>query len=142
MITKVVVDSNVFVSLFLKGDINRDKAVKFFYNVFKNRKIQVIISAITFPEVCGAIARRISNKEIVRTIESKINEWIESKLIIVEELTKDRMKIACDCAIEFGLKGADAIIVSVAKELNVPLLTFDEEIKRKVKNKVQLFEEY
>ena len=142
MITKVVVDSNVFVSLFLKGDINRDKAVKFFYNVFKNRKIQVIISAITFPEVCGAIARRIFNKEIVRTIESKINEWIESKLIIVEELTKDRMKIACDCAIEFGLKGADAITVSVAKELNIPLLTFDEEIKRKVKNKVQLFEEY
>jgi len=51
MITKVVVDSNVFVSLFLKGDINRDKAVKFFYNVFKNRKILIIISAITFPEV-------------------------------------------------------------------------------------------
>ena len=68
MITKVVVDSNVFVSLFLKGDINRDKAVKLFYNVFKNRKILIIMSAITFPKVCGTIARRISNKEIVRTI--------------------------------------------------------------------------
>jgi predicted nucleic acid-binding protein len=142
MITKVVVDSNVFVSLFLEGDINRDKAVKFFHNVFRDRKTQIFISAITFPEVCGVIARRISNKEIVRRIESKINEWIESKLIMVVELTKDRIKIACDCAIEFGLKGADAIIVSLVKELNIPLLTFDEEIKRKVKNKIQLFEEY
>lgn len=137
---KVVIDSNVFVSLFFEDDINRERAIKAFDEI-KDRKIQAIISTITFPEVCGTIARRIFDKRTIKKIKKKIDEWIEKKLFIVEELTEDRMKISCEIAIEFGLKGPDAIVVSIAKELEASLLTFDEEIKRKIKGKVKLFEE-
>lgn len=41
---------------------------------------------------------------------------------------------------EFGLKGADAIRVALAKELKIKFLTLDEEVKEKVRNKVGLLE--
>jgi len=58
---------------------------------------------------------------------------IESGLIRVEELTKNRAKNAAEIAIKLGLKGSDAVYVALAKEFNTQLLTFDEEIKRKSK---------
>jgi predicted nucleic acid-binding protein len=43
------------------------------------------------------------------------------------------MKEASEIAIRLGVKGADAIFISLAQEPNAELVTFDNEIKKKNK---------
>ena len=43
---------------------------------------------------------------------------------------------------EFELKGADAVHVALAKELEAKFLTFDKEVKGRIKGKIKLFEVY
>jgi len=124
-----VVDACVFISMFNKNDPNHNKAIKILEQIV-DRKLKAIIPALTLPEICGAVARSL-NKKIAKEIRGKIENWIESGLIRVEELTKNRAKNAAEIAIKLGLKGSDAVYVALAKEFNTQLLTFDEEIKRK-----------
>jgi predicted nucleic acid-binding protein len=135
---KVVVDSNVFISLFAEKDPLREMAVKAFSRI-REKKLQVVISTLVLPEVCSGIVRVTKDRTKTNKVKKRLVDWINSNWIFVEELTKRRMLSASDIAIEFGLKGADSIIVSLAKELNAPLLTFDEEINKKVKDKIKLF---
>jgi len=127
-----VIDACVFISMFNENDPNHNKAIKILEEII-DKKLKAIIPALTLPEVCGAVARSL-NKKIAKEIREKIESWIESGLIHVEELTKNRAKNAAEIAIKLGLKGSDAIYVALAKEFNTQLLTFDKEIKRKLKS--------
>jgi predicted nucleic acid-binding protein len=135
---KIVIDSSVIVSFFFK-DIYYDKAIEIFRKL-KKEKTENIISTIALPEVCSAIIRQTNNKDYAAIVKRKIEKWIKDNFLKIEELTKERMLLASSTAIEFGLKGVDAIVVSLVKELKASLLTFDEEIKRKIKGKIKLFE--
>jgi predicted nucleic acid-binding protein len=135
---KIVIDSSVIVSFFFK-DIYHDKAIEIFRKL-KKEKTENIISTIALPEVCSAIIRQTNNKDYAAIVKRKIEKWIKDNFLKIEELTKERMLLASSTAIEFGLKGVDAIVVSLVKELKASLLTFDEEIKRKIKGKIKLFE--
>jgi predicted nucleic acid-binding protein len=135
---KIVIDSSVIVGFFFK-DIHHDKAIEIFRKL-KKEKTENIISTIALPEVCSAIVRQTNNKDYAAIVKRKIEKWIKDNFLKIEELTKERMLLASSAAIEFGLKGADAIVVSLVKELKASLLTFDEEIKRKVRDKIKLLE--
>lgn len=84
--------------------------------------------------------RKTKNYSIVSNVRDEIESWIASGFVILKELTKKRIWLASDIAMEFGLKGADAIRVALAKELKIKFLTLDEEVKEKVRNKVGLLE--
>ena len=43
-----------------------------------------------------------------------------------------------DMAINLGVRGMDAIVIQIAKEFNVPLITFDKEMIEKAKSFVDI----
>lgn len=98
--------------------------------LFEKRN-RVIIPALALPEVCGAI-RRLAGKRFAYEARKEIMEWIESNIMLVEELTMERAIKTSEIAMKFGIKGGDAFFVLLAKEMSAKLLIFDEELKRKI----------
>ena len=130
----VIVDSCVFISLFAK-DKNWKKALILIELMKEGEKI--VIPSLLLPEVCGAIRRITQDRKLAEIVFETIIGWINSGMISVEELNEKRMRKAALIAIEFGIKGGDAIFVSLAKELHGKLFTFDEKLRRKVKGEIK-----
>ena len=130
----VIVDSCVFISLFAK-DKNWKKALILIELMKEGEKI--VIPSLLLPEVCGAIRRITQDRKLAEIVFETIIGWINSGIISVEELNEKRMRKAAFIAIEFGIKGGDAIFVSLAKELHGKLFTFDEKLRRKVKGEIK-----
>ncbi|RLI98844.1 MAG: hypothetical protein DRP00_00905 [Candidatus Aenigmatarchaeota archaeon] len=130
----VIVDSCVFISLFTK-DKNWEKALTLIELMKEGEKI--VIPSLLLPEVCGAIGRITQDRKLAEIVFETIMGWINSGMISVEELNEKRMKKAALIAIEFGIKGGDAIFVSLAKEFHGKLFTFDEKLRRKVKGEIK-----
>lgn len=135
---RVVVDSTVLVSIFSDEDKFHNLGLDIFSKILE-KKIEAIVPTLATPETCGMIGR-VFGKHLGEIVEEQLNTWIENGMLSVKELTLDRMKNATESAIFFELKGADAVFVSLTKELDVSLATFDDRVKKKVKEKVKLFE--
>lgn len=133
----VVIDSNVFVSMFSEKDPNFGKAQRILEQILR-KSVKTEAPSVFLPEVCGAI-RRVSNKEFAVAVRNEIESWIDAKLISVYEVTRERMRLASDFAIDLSLKGGDAVFVSLADELNAELLTFDGEVNKRIKNNIKVF---
>ncbi len=132
----VVVDSNVFIASLIEDD----KFYKVSIDFIEKMNIEVLIfhiSMIIPIEVSCAIARRIGAKE-AKESEEILHNWIKEKKIVVYELNEKRMIESQNYGTKYKLKGMDAIIVQLALELNLPLITFDNEIIERAKD-VQFF---
>jgi predicted nucleic acid-binding protein len=136
---RVVIDSSVLISLFSEGDKFHSTAIDIM-NKIRQEKAEIHISTLVLPEVCGGIVRVIKDKTRAKQVKSQIDRWVVSGFFNVQELSEERMMSAAEFAIDFGVRGADAIIASLAKELGAYLITFDDNLKKKIKGKVKLFE--
>jgi predicted nucleic acid-binding protein len=133
---KVVIDSNVFISLYFETERFHKKARKIYEKILL-REIEPITSALMLPEVCGAVSRKIG-KDMAKEIRAEIESLIKKDILKVEKITTERINSASSLAIDLQIKGADSLFVSLAKELGTYFLTFDEKLKKKIKNKVKL----
>lgn len=106
---------------------------------FFTKRIECLAPTLFFPEVIGTIRRKTGNIRFAQIIEETLERWIEN-FITVKELTKERTRTSVEHAILYGLKGADAVFTSLATETKSELLTFDENLKDKIKRKIKLFE--
>ena len=132
----IVVDSNVFIASLIEDD----KFYKVSIDSIEKMNIEELtfhISLIIPIEVSCAIARRIGAKE-AKESEEIIDNWVKEKKVIVYELNEKRMNESQNYGTKYKLKGMDAIIVQLALELNLPLITFDSEIIERAKD-VQFF---
>ncbi|MCK4285620.1 MAG: PIN domain-containing protein [Candidatus Lokiarchaeota archaeon] len=132
----VVVDSNVFIASLIENDKFYEVSIDFIEKMNINELI-FHISMIIPIEVSCAIARRIGAKEANES-EEIIHNWIKEKKIVVYELNEKRMTESQNYGTKYKLKGMDAIIIQLALELNLPLITFDNEIIERAKD-VQFF---
>ncbi|MBI4009778.1 MAG: type II toxin-antitoxin system VapC family toxin [Candidatus Aenigmarchaeota archaeon] len=137
MTVRITIDSSFFVSLFLERDENHKKAVEIFREIALKDYAKTT-SYLALPEVVGAIRRRTGSINMAHMVEETLKSWAEG-LITFEELENDRIFSAVETAVRLGVRGSDAIFVSLAKEADSKFLTFDEEIKRKAKNNVKFF---
>jgi predicted nucleic acid-binding protein len=128
-----VIDSCVFISAFCEADPKHAEAQKIMEKIIEG-KIKAVIPTLALPEVCGVIRRLTGSVNFANEVKKEMEKWINEGLLKVEELTKARMKESANIAIQLGVKGADAVFIQLARELNTQLMTFDEEIKRKLEN--------
>jgi len=122
----VVVDSNVFIASLIEYDKFYEASI----DIIEKMNMEELIfhiSMITPIEVSCAIARRIGVKEANESSDIIYN-WIREKKVVAYELNEKRMSEAQNYGSKYKLKGMDAIIVQLTLELNIPLITFDNEI--------------
>ncbi len=134
---KLVLDSTVLVSIFSDQDKFHEKGFSIYSDIL-DRKLDAEIPTLALPETCGVI-RRSFGEHIAIIVEDQLTTLVENSIISAEELTIERMKKAVEVAIRFSIKGGDAVFVSLAEEESIPLATFDEKLKEKIKGRVKLF---
>ena len=128
---ELIVDSNVFIASLIEFDEFHQKSIEIIKKMDNNEYI-FHISMIIPIEVGCSIARRVGIKESNDSIEI-LDNWIKEHKIKIYELNEKRMQEAQKCGLQFKLRGMDAIIVQLTKELNLPLITFDNEIINRAK---------
>ena len=121
----VVVDASVWVSRLVPDDVNHIVSKQWLeqYSVGDGR---LLAPGLLLVEVAAAVSRRTGKINLARAAARRIQRLPELKLVAMDNhLISQATEIAAD----FGLRGADAIYVAVARHLKVPLVTWDRDQK-------------
>jgi predicted nucleic acid-binding protein len=125
--------------MFFERDKFYSEGREIFFKIIM-KEIEPVVPNFAIAEVCGAVRRFTNNLHLAMIVEDILNTWVDSNILDAKDFTADRMKLTTETAIRFSLKGGDAVFVSLAKELGIAFLTFDEEIKKKIKGKIKLYD--
>ena len=130
-----VVDSNVWIASFLPQD-TWHQHVQQFLSEFQAGQHTCHLPSLVLIETCGAIARRTQGNPILEVSRARrsFTGWEQAGLIHWYQLDQSRVDRAVDTSAQLRLKGGDGIIVALAQELNLPLKTFDTEIRQRCPN--------
>lgn len=71
---------------------------------------------------------------------NQIQKWGDLKLINYSELTEDRSRESAELASSLRLRGMDAIVIQVSKEMKSPLVTFDQEMAKRARTVTTVLE--
>lgn len=120
----MVIDSSVFVAAFREDEPHSREAFAIIEKL-EAGAIDVIIPVSIVMEVVAAIRRRTNNQELARQVGEKILSYSNLSLIDIDTF---RMAKFLELASESGLRGMDTIVVGVAREFSVTLVTLDVEM--------------
>lgn len=119
----VVIDASVWAAFFLTADSTHGAS----YNwIDKHTSAggMLVAPSILLTEVAAAIARRLRQPQMALHAASTISNLNLMRIIPMEAAL---MQEATGMAANLRLRGADAIYVATAKQLGIPLLTWDHE---------------
>jgi predicted nucleic acid-binding protein len=119
----VVIDASVWVAFFLRTDANHAASYQWI-NHHTAADGEMVAPTILLPEVASSMARRTGK---LRRGLNALNTLESLTLLGWVQMEHDLMREAAQTAVTLGLRSADAIYVAVAKRLNIPLLTLDNE---------------
>ena len=119
----VVIDASVWISFLLLGDIHHVPAV-IWLNAYINGGGNIVAPSILAVETGSGISRVAQNAAFARNAVSVTYSFPYLTLQGIDQALIDE---ATDVAVTFRLKGADSIYVALAKQLGVPLVSFDQE---------------
>jgi predicted nucleic acid-binding protein len=118
-----VVDASVFVSFLVPQDILHEPSRTWFRRRLTDGA-PLIAPIILLTEVGGAIAWRTNLPELGHRAVAQLQRLSVLRLVPIDH----RLGLsATDLAINLRLRGADAIYVSVAAQLGIPLVSWDKE---------------
>ena len=129
----LVVDANVLVASFLQSDKFHQSARMYVQGLQSGEHV-FHVPMFVMVEVVSAIWRRTQKQGmafVTRTRRS-LQGWESSGRLVPYLLDERRMDLAMDAAIKYRLSGADSIVSSLADELDMPFVTFDSILQRRV----------
>ncbi len=132
----LLVDTSVLLSLFVE-DVHTQRAERVFQSVLTGDE-QGYFTTLILVEVCGAVRRR-AGKESAERAWAKLQEWSRRGVLELLDHNTEIIQAACSLAIEYSIKGADALIAATADYHQLSLATFDEEVKEKLKSKMEFY---
>ncbi len=122
----LTIDSSVIIAALRDQESKHKEALNLFEKIV-NGDHAAIMPYTVLTEIVSAIRRRTGSKELAARVEYDL-ESVNN--IYFLEIVKSRIKEANKIAMEYGLKGMDAIVVQVAKENNAALITLDGQMAR------------
>ena len=133
---KLVIDSNIFVASLDPRDIFHAECLPVFEKIL-NLEFEALCPTIVLVETACVIRRRTGSEDIASKIYKNLAllpsiNWLDVTLEVAER--------ACMLGVKTGLKGGDAIVIQVAEQHGIPLLTKDREIKEKAPKGIFVFE--
>jgi predicted nucleic acid-binding protein len=133
---RLVVDSNIFISSLDPKDIFHGECYPIFERIIRF-EIEVLCPVLVLVETTCVIRRRTNNEEAAHNIYRSLTSlpsinWFDITLAVAER--------ACLLGAKTGLKGGDTIVLQVAEEYGIPLLTKDKEMKAKAPAGILVYE--
>ncbi len=130
----IVLDASVWVSRLVTQD-EFHAATKAWMEEQRQAGVSFISPALLLAEVGGAIARRTSDPNLGRRAITRLENLPGLRLV---EMDNDLVHDAANLAAELGLRGADSVYVAVARQLNLPLVTFDVDQRERAQKQVSV----
>lgn len=120
----LTVDANVFVSASAPADVFHGDSNTFLSRV-RRTQISVSCPSLLLPETASGIMRPSGNALAAQAAVATIQTFPGLHLF---PLTEQRAEQAAQIALNYGLRGADAVYVAMAQELGTTLITWDNEM--------------
>ena len=118
-----VIDASVWVSRLVASDVNHN-ASRVWLEKFAAEEDQFVAPTLVLAEISGSVARRAEDARSGHEAVKLVLRLPSLRLINVD---RSLSELAAQLAADYMLRGADAIYVAVAKQLDIPLVTLDEE---------------
>ncbi|UCG23378.1 MAG: type II toxin-antitoxin system VapC family toxin [Chloroflexota bacterium] len=127
-----VVDASVFVSALYPQDAFHQPSREWLGRQLSDG-VLLVAPIIALPEVGGAIARRTANPDLGRQAVLRLQRLPYFRLVPVD----DRLGLqAVELAVDLRLRGADAVYVAAALQLQIPLVTWDGEHRERAGGRI------
>lgn len=121
--TVVALDASVWLSRILRTDVNRPLARTWISNHVQSGGTFVAPQLLVVET--AATVRRVTQRE--RRARQALNELLTFPYLRLVPIDQQLIEDAAEIAVTLGLRSGDSFYVAVAKQLNVPLVTFDQE---------------
>ena len=129
----LTLDSSVFIAALRPTESLHDQCRQLFEYVIKGQ-YEVFVPYSVLVEVVAAAFRRTGSRQFARTVHSQL---LQIPSIHFLDLVKSRASQACELAMASGLRGMDALVLQVAREMGTTLVTLDEEFAELAKRVVR-----
>ena len=123
----ICLDSSVIVAALRKQEIHHNVARNILEKV-KNGEYIAIEPYIVLVEIVAAIKRRTGSIELANRVK---DDLLAINNINFTDLESIRADAAAEIAINMGVRGMDAIVIQIAKEFGIPLISLDMEMIEK-----------
>jgi len=133
---KLVIDSNIFISSVDPKDIFHSECYPIFEKLL-NFELEALCPALVLVETTCVIRRRTNSETIAIAVYKNLSRLLSITWL---DITVDVAESACMIGCKTGLRGGDAIVLQVAEQYGIPLLTKDKEMKKKALKGTLVFE--
>jgi predicted nucleic acid-binding protein len=117
-----VVDASVWVARYKPGDTNHVASQQWIYNVLGLGQ-EIVGPTLLLPEVTGPLSRESSEFNARRALR-ELGRILNLRVL---PLGHELSRHAASLAAQFRLRGADSVYVALARQLGMPLVTWDGE---------------
>jgi predicted nucleic acid-binding protein len=118
-----VVDASVWVSRLVLQDAFHQASRRWLDEYTAGGGV-LVVPVLLLPEVAGAIARRTGDPRLGRRA---VDGLLRLPVLRVVPLDRHLGEESARLAADLSLRGADAVYVGVARQLGIPLVTWDQE---------------
>ena len=119
----IVIDASVWISFLIKRDAHHAVTKPWLTQVLRN-KTPIAAPILLLAEVGGAMSRRLESPELG---EKAVNRLLSIPTLHLVAMDHALGMNTSQIAAKYRLRGADAYYVAVAAQLNVPLVSWDQE---------------
>ena len=130
----ICLDSSVIVAALRKQEVHHNVARNILEKV-KNGEYIAIEPYIVLVEIVAAIKRRTGSIELANRVK---DDLLAINNINFTDLESIRADAAAEIAINMGVRGMDAIVIQIAKEFGIPLISLDMEMIEKSRSFVDV----
>ncbi len=134
--SQVVVDASVWVARLVPQDVFHS-SVTAWLEKQRAAGVQFLSPALLLVEAAGAISRRTGDPRLAKQAAQSLERLPAVRLVVLD---RSLLRQAASLAAELGLRGADAVYVSVAARLGLPLATLDTDQRLRASHKVSILE--
>lgn len=117
---------------FLESEAFHQKGVAYIEGLERGEYI-FHLPMLVVVEVTSALSRRVqtNRQAFLVTWKQNVADWEQDGKLVLYALDRDRMNSAVKVAEQHRLSGSDAVIASLAEELDMSLRTFDIQVRER-----------
>lgn len=119
----IVIDASVWISFLVQQDVNHSVTQPWLARTLTSGEV-IVAPILLLSEVGGAIARRLDHSELG---EKAVQQLLSVPTLRLVNINHDSGIQSARIATRYRLRGADAIYVTIAAQLNIPLVSWDQE---------------
>jgi predicted nucleic acid-binding protein len=119
----IVVDTSVYVALMHKEDVGHEVSRRWFKSVVRNGE-RLVAPVIIMAEAGVAITRGLNDPAFGQQVVEQISQSSFLELIPIDYSLAE---LAAGIAVNYRIRGCDALFVALAQQRSAPLVTLDKQ---------------